>query len=297
MGEFGVGSSECGIGSEEAEGEEGCYVYGVAGENCGGALLNLDVRGIDPEYPIHAMPRRDLLAVVSTVSMREFGLTTLQSNLKDIRWLAEKARAHEAVLEAASNVCTLVPMRFCTIYPNEDRVREILDEHHDVFSEALARLDGKREWGVKCFCDREILAEKARETSEKYREMQSDAAQRSSGAAYFLKKKLDETAAAEAERLSDECAHESHSRLSQRASESALNRLHDRDLTGRKDEMILNGAYLVSEDSLSAFRDELAALSAEYGEMGLSCELTGPWPAYNFAAIGAQEASCGAVGA
>jgi len=289
-------SAECGIGSEEAEGGEGCYVYGVAGEDGGGALLNLDVRGIDPEHPVYALACRDLLAVVSMVSMREFGLTTLQSNLKDIRWLAEKARAHEAVLEAASNVCTLVPMRFCTIYPNEDRVREILDQHHDVFSEALARLDGKREWGVKCFCDREILAEKARETSEKYREMQSDAAGKSSGAAYFLKKKLDETAAAEAERLSDECAQESHTRLSQLASESALNRLHDRGLTGRKDEMILNGAYLVSEDFLSAFKDELAALSAKYGEMGLSCELTGPWPAYSFAVIGPEEADHGPGG-
>lgn len=290
-------SAECGIGGEESEGEEGCYVYGVAGENGRDALLNLDVRGIDPQHPIYPLACRDLLAVVSTVSMREFGLTTLQSNLKDIRWLADKARAHEAVLEAASNVCTLVPMRFCTIYPNEDRVREILDEHHDVFSQALARLDGKREWGVKCFCDRVILAEKARETSEKYRQMQSDAAQKSSGAAYFLKKKLDETAAAEAERLSDECAQQSHTRLSDCASESVVNPLRDRDLTGRKDEMILNGAYLVSEDSLSAFKDELTALSAKYGELGLSCELTGPWPAYNFAAIGAQEASDGAVGA
>ena len=46
--------------------------------------------------------------------------------------------------------------------------------------------------------------------------------------------------------------------------------------------MILNGAYLVAEERMTAFQAELASLEGEYGDLGLSYEVTGPWPPYNF---------------
>ena len=63
-----------------------------------------------------------------------------------------------------------------------------------------------------------------------------------------------------------------------------MHRAQPRELTGRLDEMILNGAYLVPEDD-SRLVDEVARLSEEWGTLGVSFEATGPWPPYNFARI------------
>ena len=277
--------------------EKACYVYGVIAEDGHQPLQDLGPSAIDPDYPLYGISCRDVRAIVSPVSTSEFGQKAVEANLEDMDWLGSKVRAHEAVLEAASDRCTVIPMRFCTVYLSEGRVREMLGEHYDAFKAALAQLDGKREWGVKCFCDRELLADKVRQTSEGVKPLRTQTAQEGRGTAYFMKKKMEEAIAAEVERVSDECAEQTHDRLSSRASRAVANPLRDQGLTGRTDEMILNGAYLVVEDELATFRDELDGLKAEYESLGFSYELTGPWPAYNFAAIGAQEASDAAVGA
>ncbi|MFQ5814466.1 MAG: GvpL/GvpF family gas vesicle protein [Anaerolineae bacterium] len=54
-------------------------------------------------------------------------------------------------------------------------------------------------------------------------------------------------------------------------------------------EMVLNGAYLVDETELEAFRTVLATLEPTYADQGFEYELTGPWPPYNFAALELAE--------
>jgi hypothetical protein len=184
---------------------------------------------------------------------------------------------------------TLVPMQFCTIYQSESRVQEMLAEHYDDFVEALSRLEGKQEWGVKAYCDGEALAKKVGETSDKVKELKVEMEQKSSGAAYFLKKKVDEAIAEEVERVSDEQAQHSHDRLSSHAEEAVINPLQSKEFTGRKEAMVLNGAYLVAEEQLAAFRAELESLIEEHGDLGFMYEMTGPWPPYNFVSIGFEE--------
>ena len=53
------------------------------------------------------------------------------------------------------------------------------------------------------------------------------------------------------------------------------------EVSGRDDEMIFNGAYLVGADG-NAFEAALGSLAAEYRDAGVEFELTGPWPPYNF---------------
>jgi hypothetical protein len=81
----------------------------------------------------------------------------------------------------------------------------------------------------------------------------------------------------------------SHDRLARQAEDAALNGLHASELTGREEQMILNGAYLVAEECLPAFHGELESLAEEYGGLGFSYELTGRWPAYNFVTVGVEE--------
>jgi gas vesicle protein GvpL/GvpF len=46
--------------------------------------------------------------------------------------------------------------------------------------------------------------------------------------------------------------------------------------------MFLNGVYLVADETLDGFHEEVQALQAEFDPHGIELVCTGPWPAYNF---------------
>ncbi len=79
-----------------------------------------------------------------------------------------------------------------------------------------------------------------------------------------------------------ELAEETHARLSALAAAAVANRPQPRELTGRSERMLFNGAYLV-RDGDDGLRREVERLAAEHTELGLEYELTGPWPPHNFA--------------
>ena len=55
-----------------------------------------------------------------------------------------------------------------------------------------------------------------------------------------------------------------------------------RHVTERMDDMILNAAFLVEQDKLSAFIREIEILKNQYEGTGFLFDCTGPWPPYNF---------------
>ena len=275
----------------EEETGYGYYVYAIAGGDGSQPIEGLPEEGIDPTHPVYALPYQAIQAIVSEVSLQEFGQEELEANLNDIKWVEAKVLAHQRVLEAVLAIHTLIPMRFCTICRSESRVQEMLVRHYDDFIADLARLEAKREWGIKVYCDAKTLTQRVEKISDRVKELKADMEQKSKGAAYFLKKKVDEAIADEVERISDEYAQRSHDRLSSHAEEAVINPLQSKELTGREEAMILNGAYLVAEEQLAGFRAELESLTEEYANLGFVYEMTGPWPPYNFVSIGLEESA------
>jgi hypothetical protein len=271
--------------------ELGYYVYCIVRGAGSNPVEGLPEHGIDPAYPVYALSQQALTAVVSQVSLGEFGQAELEANLNDLQWLETKVRAHESVLEAvmASGAC--VPMRLCTIYRSEQRVQELMAQYYDSFAAALDRLQGKQEWGIKLYCDGQVLASKISEVSDRVKDLTAQTKGKSGGAAYFLKKKLEDAIAEEVERIGDESAQRSHDCLAGYAAAATTNSLQDKETTHRKDDMLLNASYLVPAGQLAAFQDELENLQNEYGAQGFSFVLTGPWPPYNFATINLEEVS------
>jgi hypothetical protein len=281
---------------EESKQSCGYYVYGIVKSDGSQPVEGLPEKGIDPAYPVYSLSYRDIQAIVSQVSLLEFSREELEARLNDITWLKTKVQVHQDILETVFAGRVLVPMRFCTIYQTEQRVQEMLAQYYDDFVDALARLEDKKEWGCKVYCDRETLAQRVGGISDRVKELRAEMDKKSGGAAYFLKKKVDGAIAEEVERISDESAQHIHDLLSGYAEESVVNSLQGKELTGRKEEMVLNGAYLVSEEQLPAFRAKLENLAVEYGNIGFSCEVTGPWPPYNFVRIGCGEGADESVG-
>src|SRR3954454_18680393 len=126
--------------------------------------LQGDLAGVSTGDPPVLIEEGNVAAVASRVPLDEFGEEPLRANLNDLAWLERTVRAHEAVLDAMLPGGALVPMRVCTIYRDEDQVRAMLSERAALFGDALARLAGKAEWGVKVVADRARLDRHARST-------------------------------------------------------------------------------------------------------------------------------------
>ncbi|MCX6054969.1 MAG: GvpL/GvpF family gas vesicle protein [Chloroflexi bacterium] len=265
----------------------GYYVYCV--ESTDSPAQKLPQEGIDPSYPLFTIANQSLRAVISQVSLQEFGEAALDINLHDNAWLESKVRSHQSILELLSVNGNTVPMRFCTIYLSESRVNEILTLYSDTFSKALSYLKGKQEWGVKTFCDKDFLIRHIDETDTSILALKEESAGKSSGLAYFTRKSISEKTLEFVERTIDAYSQDSHNRLSNFAAGSSLLQLQSKEATSREEEMVFNGAYLVEEEKISSFRAELEKLGNEYGPSGFFYDFTGPWPAYNFVNIGEIE--------
>jgi hypothetical protein len=255
--------------------ERALYVYGVVARTASPSLFD-DVRGVDPSEPVTLVHDGDVAAIASAVRLDEFGEAAIEDNLRDPGWLADKARAHDAVLAAAVGRTTVLPFRFGAIYRNEDHILELLRERGD-FASALRRLDGAVELGVKAFVDAGSLAERLAADRSAGEEV-------SAGRAYMQRKQVARQVDEDVERFVAERAQEVHDRLAAVARDARVNALQPAERR-----MILNGAYLVPSDAESRFRDEVAAAARRNEADGVALELTGPWPPYNFA--GEEEQS------
>jgi hypothetical protein len=211
--------------------------------------------GIDPAHPVEHVRRAGLAAVVSRVDLTRFGAEALHDSLEDLDALA---RTHDRVLGDALGAGTVVPFSIGTMYANEDGVRAMLVRERAALAQALQRLRGRSEWGVKAYLPPTSVPPPA-----------------ATGAEYLARK----SAAKRDRRALETAVTAVHEGLAAAADASALSPPQDARLTGRAEEMVLNGSYLVADAGIPAFRTRVADLA---GRHGLPLEVTGPWPPYHF---------------
>jgi hypothetical protein len=183
------------------------------------------------------------------------------------------------VLEATLAETVVVPLRLCTVFMGEDQVRGMLAREHRVLADALARLDGKAEWGVKAYADRGAIE---REALARAGGTDGGEEEVSAGTAYMNRRRREAQAREQVEEIADEWARAIHDRLAAVASEALLNPLQRPELSGHEGEMCLNGVYLIGDDEAAAFRAAVSTLAEVFDRRGVELDLTGPWPAYNF---------------
>ena len=262
----------------EPEGE-GLWAYCVARA---GDPLPEKLNGVHDGAALERIEDGDLTVLVSRVPLAEFAEEPLRRNLNDFEWLERVARRHEAVLEGALQGATIVPLRLCTIYADEQGAARMLDEERSALLTALEALAGREEWGVKLLVDRDALESAARARSTEAAALEEEMDARTGGGAYMLKRRLDRHLREVADSLADELADDVHARLQDWASDAVLNRPQNRDLSRHEGEMLLNAAYLVETAKVERLHELVAELETRHGELGARLELTGPWPPYNF---------------
>lgn len=241
-----------------------------------------EITGVASE-PVRLIVSGPLAAVAGSVPLEVFGEQPLRAHLEDLDWLSATARAHDAVVSAMVRRGPTVPMRLATVFLDDERVRELLDERRADFEAALVLVRGRTEWGVKAYGDRAALMAAVAEAGAG-----NDSSARGAGAAYLARRRAQLSAQATVERDAAQRAERIHARLVRRAAAGRRQATTDPALSGRADWMVLNGTYLVDDDRAGDFAAAVDALGREFP--GIRLELTGPWPPYSFAGVEREPA-------
>jgi Gas vesicle synthesis protein GvpL/GvpF len=216
--------------------------------------------------------------LASRVSAESYGEQAWARNGQDARWIGEVARAHHDVLQQVATTVDVVPMRLPGIYADETALRHVVGSAERVLLEALAEVRGHVEWGAKVF-DLGVAdggeEDEAPATGADYLRMRSQQASRRQQA-------VDRRSRA---------VLDLHERLAHAATHAVLNAPQDPALSGRREPMLLNAAYLVGRAEQETFVAAAQQLSDRVRDEGLLVELTGPWPPYNFGVRPTQERS------
>ena len=214
-----------------------------------------------------------LTAIVGSVAGSEFGEAALRQNLEDLDWLERTARAHHEVIETVARERPVVPMRLATVYSSDEAAAGMLAERAADLRQALTRLAGRSEWGVKAHVAMP-------DDGAAGQQPETDDPAPGPGAAYLRRRRAQLTASQDARREAVASAQTVHEELDRLAASARLYPPQSPEIAGHSGSMVLNAAYLVADDRAGEFGAAVTDLAARHRALQLT--LTGPWPAYSF---------------
>jgi hypothetical protein len=241
------------------------YVYGVLPGGQHPADLADGPDGIGVEL----VEGEGLAAAVSELPADRYGEEQFRTHAEDPVWLEKLASAHHRVLASIALRDDVVPLRMPTLCRSRQSVLELLDDRAEVLREALTSVSGRVEWGVKLYAEA--------------RPAEQEQVAAASGRDYLGQRMAQGRAREEERARRGDVVRACHEVLSDLAVHSTVNAPQDRALSGRREPMVLNAAYLVPREDESNFLSVFDAQAAgPCREAGILAEITGPWPPYNF---------------
>ena len=263
--------------------EQGFYVYCIAERDSLAQVFEDALpRAIESDSALELIAQEDLAAVVSSVPLSDYGDDALQERLTDATWTAIRAMRHERVVEHFARRASVVPLRFGTIYLERARIEQMLSERQAELRAIIEHLRGREEWGLNVYSDRAKLLEKITTLSPRLRELSESADQSSPGQSYLIRKKIDAMREREAREEMKRVAAKVEQELSKHCDDVRRLRVLKDEAT-EHGELAAKFAFLVNRTRFREFRSVAERVAKDYDNTGFRLELTGPWPAYNFA--------------
>jgi hypothetical protein len=221
-----------------------------------------------------------LTALVSDVSLAEFGEEALRENLENLDWLDVVARAHHDVIDAASRLFELLPTRLATVYSGDAALCAALAARRDQLLDTLHRVGGRAEWGVKAYAAPDPDPP---DPPDQVRGRAGPAVSTQAGGAgldYLKRRRAQLTAERDSRGAAMNGARAVHAGLSGQAEAARLHPPQAAQLRQVRLPMLLNAAYLLPAADGASFAATVAAEASAHPELRI--ELTGPWPPYSF---------------
>jgi len=239
--------------------KEGRYIYCIIGSD---RRLTFGPGGIggrgDQLYTISV---DGLAAVVSDSPIKTYSLAT------------ENLIAHEKAIEEVMKDHTVLPVRFCTIVADDDKVREILGKTRGELHDLLGAMAGKKELGIKAVFKRAIY----NIILDKYpdiRSLKENAAAAPFGQTQPLRMEIGRMVESALREEKERCKDDILDALSPLAARVKVNNNYG-------ELMVLSAAFLVADDKETSFDRRMEQLDAKYGDQ-IKLKYVGTLPPFNF---------------
>ncbi|MBO9520834.1 MAG: GvpL/GvpF family gas vesicle protein [Nocardioidaceae bacterium] len=248
------------------------HAYGVV---LGGEPVPLPVTGI-AGAGVALLDAGSVAAVFSRLPGCSYGESAWREHAEDPRWLAEVAVQHQRVLDEIVEDSDVLPLRLPAMFRDEEHLHRVLAGRAALLEAALVATHDHVEWGVQLLAAEQPAAPPQEERPSSGREFFEQRARRSS-------------ALARARSRRDALVREAYAALADVSRQSVLNNPQDPALSGRSETMLLNSAHLVGRRHRDFFMTTVEEVAERLRPAGISVEVSGPWPPYNFVALGTEE--------
>jgi hypothetical protein len=223
--------------------------------------------------------------LVCPVSGNDYNEESLHCHMEDMAWVVSHARRHEEVLLKVMEDRAIIPLPFCTIYTNENNIRQQLTKNAAMIHDDLRRLETHYEMQLKLFVNRQRLFEKLQE------EIPFTGGQ--NGGGYFQKLQREKKLNAETERVMDDFGESLYQDLKLLAEEGILIEKSE-VLVQEEQSLVFAVHYLISKECREKWENKLKEFDEKADPLGFMVEVSGPWPPYHFSRLkNEEEKTCG----
>ena len=268
------------------------YLYAIMLRDDAMLDQHASVIGVD-DSSVAVIGHGSLAAVVGSVPSAEWNSESLDSNVRDMEWLAPRATRHQEVLAAIhATAGAVLPLPFATLYHDSAAISTLLETREAEFVAALHRLEGAEEWTLKVFQDLARFEEHLEGLSPTFATALAEIQTAPPGRAYLLRKQIDglrrEEATRATSRISDEITSAIASVVRQAVREPIAGRRATETPSKASEgeaRLVLKLALLIDRSRRDEVDAALSAILAPLLGIGYRVELTGPWPPYSFSRL------------
>jgi len=240
--------------------KEGKYIYCIIASNEAPSFGPLGVGGRGDE--LHTILYDDIAAVVSDSPIISYSVSR------------ENMLAHEKAIEEIMKKYTVLPVRFCTIAQDEDKVKKILEKEHDKFAELLKSIEGKKELGLRAIFKEDVIYKEIAQNYEDIKKLKEALLSEPPAKTYYLRVEVGRKVEAALEKERDIYKEEILNTLSPLSQDTKVNAPYG-------ELMIISAAFLVENSREAEFDQNVQALSDKYGDK-IKFKYVGTLPPFNF---------------
>jgi len=255
--------------------DNGRYIYCVADS---GEKIDLGDIGIE-NNDVYTIPYNDICAVVHNCPTEPY-------KSDDDNMVKGWIMGHEKVMETVwEKFGTILPLGFDVIikpdnsHDSNKTVVKWLKEDYESLKQQMKMVTGKAEYGVQILWDPKVTAQDITESNEKIRKLNEEIKEKSKGAAYMHRQKIENELGKEMEKKADEYFKEFYGMIKGRVEKIRV----EKTKKDKEMQMLMNLSCLLSKDKV----EKLGAKLEKINKMdGFSVRFTGPWPPYSFISPG-----------
>ncbi len=241
------------------------------------SINELHLKGVESR-PVYFLSYGSLAVALSKVDWKEGSLSNL---IKEPDWMDKRIKEHEAVNEEIMKSQAILPMKFLTLFKDENSLGNSLTPFLKELECYLEYIQDKEEWLLKVYCEESQALMHLLDT-DIYLNNIENRMPRTVGEQYFYKKCKKEMVDQKLYCVLGDILREIYQALTPLTVDWVNLGLYDKKVTKGIREMLFKATFLVSKHVREVFTETVRHLNERYREWGFFFVLTGPWPPYNF---------------